>query len=194
MNIIEKEASEFNFFEGTYPSSIEELQDRLNTKLSIFKRKKDKLHFLNTLRKKVLNKKQVYEKTNGKVDNDYFIREMESGLFLIDQKIEVISRSYEYQPKYDDEFSSEQKSELNNSINEIKDKLNKQGFGQEVIFNELEELKEHLNLGKKNWFQLLKGKLIDSTVSQVVDKTVIEGVYKKLAEGFENLPELIDKI
>ena len=80
---------------------------------------------------------------------------------MVDQEIEEISQSYEYQPKYEDEFSSEQKSDLQSTLNDIKSKLSELGFGQQIIFDELDELKEHLNLGKKNWFQLLKGKLFD---------------------------------
>jgi len=187
MNMIEHEAFKFDFFKGTYFPTTKELQDRLESKLSIFEIKKDRLSFLSILRKKVVHKKQKH-----KNDSD-FIQCINSGLFLIDQKIEVISHSYEYQPKYDDKFNAEQKSQLHNSLNEIKEELKKQGFGQEVIFNELEELKEYLNLGKKNWFQLLKGKLFDLSVSKALDETVIKEVYKKLINGFENFPNLIDK-
>ena len=90
---------------------------------------------------------------------------------MVDQEIEEISQSYEYQPKYEDEFSSEQKSDLQSTLNDIKSKLSELGFGQQIIFDELDELKEHLNLGKKNWFQLLKGKLFDlseSSTSSIV--------------------------
>ena len=68
------------------------------------------------------------------------------------------------------------------------------GFGQQIIFDELDELKEHLNLGKKNWFQLLKGKLFDLTVSITLEETVIKGVYETLSDGFEDLPNLIENL
>ena len=196
MNIVEKEAlqyAEYEFFNGELHCTVANLTSDLSSKLYSLKRKKDKLFFLNILRKEVLNQKLEHEKTCSKV-NCGTSQEKETGLFVIDQEIEEISQSYEYQPKYTDEFSSEQKSELHNSLNEIKEKLTELGFGQQIIFDELDELKEHLNLGKKNWFQLLKGKLFDLTVNKVLKETIIKEVYEKLSEGFENLPELIDNI
>ena len=196
MNVIEKEAikyGEYEFFGGESICNIENLSEKLSSKLYSFKRTKDKLFFLNVLRKEVLNQKLEHEKTCSK-KNCGISEEKDSGLFAIDQEIEDISQFHEYQPKYPDEFNSEQKSELHNSLNEIKNKLNKLGFGQQIIFDELDELKEHLNLGKKNWFQLLKGKLFDLSVSKALEETAVKEIYKTLSDGFENLPELIDKI
>lgn len=196
MNVVEKEAveyAEYEFFNGEVNCTLVNLSSDLSSKLYSLKRKKDKLFFLNVLRKEVLNQKLEHEKDCSTV-NCAISQEKETGLFVIDQEIEEISQSYEYQPKQTDEFSSEQKSELHNSLNEIKDKLTELGFGQQIIFDELDELKEHLNLGKKNWFQLLKGKLFDLTVSKTLEETIVKEVYEQLSSGFENLPDLIDKI
>lgn len=196
MNIVEKEAveyAEYEFFDGELNCSVDNLSSDLSSKLYSLKRKKDKLFFLNILRNEVFNQKLEHEKTCSKV-NCGISQEKETGLFVIDQEIEEISQSYEYQPKYTDEFSSEQKSDLHNSLNEIKEKLTELGFGQKIIFDELDELKEHLNLGKKNWFQLLKGKLFDLTVSKVLEETVIKEVYETLSDGFEDLPNLIENL
>ncbi|MBR9846867.1 MAG: hypothetical protein GYB35_12535 [Algicola sp.] len=196
MNIVEKEAveyAEYEFFNGELHSTVDNLTSDLSSRLYSFRRKKDKLFFLNVLRKEVVNQKLKHEKTCSKT-NCGFSQEKDTGLFVIDQEIEEISQSYEYEPKYGDEFSSEQKSELHNSLNEIKDKLTELGFGQQIIFDELDELKAHLNLGKKNWFQLLKGKLFDLTVSKTLEETVVKEVYEQLSSGFKNLPDLIDKI
>lgn len=196
MTIVEKESLEYakhDFFNQEEHCTIDNLTGRLSSKLYSLKRNRDKLFFLNILRKEVLNQKLEHEKTCTTV-NCGISQEKEAGLFVIDQEIEEISKSYEYQPKYLDEFNSEQKSELHSSINEIKEKLTELGFGQQIIFDELDELKEHLNLGKKNWFQLLKGKLFDLTVTKVLKKTVVKEIYERLTEGFENLTELIDRI
>lgn len=196
MNVIEKEAleyAEYEFFNGELNSTIDSLSRELATKLYSLKRKKDKLFFLNILREKVLIQKLEHEKTCNNV-NCVISQQKEKGLFVIDQQVEEISESYEYQSKHSDEFSSEQKSELHNALNKIKDKLTELGFGQQIIFDEMDELKEHLNLGKKNWFQLLKGKLFDLTVSKALEKTIVNEIYKTLSKGFDNLPELINKI
>ncbi|RAV27520.1 hypothetical protein [Sinomicrobium soli] len=196
INIVEQEAIDYakrGFFDGQLVSNMENLTGELSSKLYNFKRKKDKLFFLNVLRKEVEKQKQEHEKTCKKV-NCSFSQEKNMGLFVIDQEIDDISQSYEYEPKYSDEFNPEQQSELYSTLNELKTKLTELGFGQQIIFDELDELKEHLNLGKKNWFQLLKGKLFDLSVSKVLEETVVKEIFKTLSDGFENIPKLIDNI
>jgi predicted nuclease with TOPRIM domain len=52
--------------------------------------------------------------------------------------------------------------EMEKKINEIIERLTVLGYGQEIIFDELQELKDlYTKLSKKTWGQLLKGKLID---------------------------------
>tara|TARA_R110002049_G_scaffold145662_3_gene308125 strand:+ start:32 stop:946 length:915 start_codon:yes stop_codon:yes gene_type:complete len=73
--------------------------------------------------------------------------------------------------------------ELNNKIDEIIDILKIQNFGQEILFNELEELKSlYGTLGKKNWGQVLKGKLVDLGLAQVINKEVMESIFKELTD------------
>ena len=61
MNIVEKEAEKFidNFFIGAIACDIEDLKDSLTSKLYNFNRDKDKLFFLNVLRKEVEKEKLV---------------------------------------------------------------------------------------------------------------------------------------
>jgi hypothetical protein len=71
------------------------------------------------------------------------------------------------------------KEEVSEVIDELMDKLNKLGMGQEILFDELQELKEmYGQLSKTNWGQLLKGKLIDLGLAQVIDKDTIKFVYE----------------
>lgn len=71
--------------------------------------------------------------------------------------------------------------ELDKKIDEIKTELWKLGLGQEIIFNELEELKEfYKKTDKKNWGQLLKGKLVDLGLSKLLDNDTISYIYKEL--------------
>lgn len=71
--------------------------------------------------------------------------------------------------------------ELNAKIDEIIDALKRQGAGQEILFEELEELKGlYKTLNKKNWGQVLKGKLIDLGLSQLISKEVMQEIFKEL--------------
>ncbi len=73
--------------------------------------------------------------------------------------------------------------ELNQKIDEIIETLNKQNLGQEILFEELQELKElYSKLSKKNWGQILKGKLIDLGLAQVINKEVMETIFKELTD------------
>ena len=70
--------------------------------------------------------------------------------------------------------------------------LEKLGFGQEIIFNEIDDLKNYFGIGKHNWFQLLKGKLFDIGLAYGVEKLVLEEMYSDLAKEVENvLPTLL---
>lgn len=198
MNIVEKQARGFvdSFFEckGQY-CNIDSLNRNLSNKLSNFTRDKDKLFFLNVLRKEVENEKLEHEKTcKTTSDKCSFSLEKETAMFLIDQEIEIISETYEFQPKKEDEFETFEKVDLHNKLNDIIEQLKTMGYGQEIIFNEIDELKENFNLGKKNWFQLAKGKFVDLAVSKLVEETVIKEIYSELSKGFKHLPKLIDNL
>lgn len=69
-------------------------------------------------------------------------------------------------------------------LNEVIEKLEKLGFGQEILYEELEELRSQINnLNKKNWIQLLKGKLMDLALSQVINKEVASFIFESLTNG-----------
>lgn len=77
---------------------------------------------------------------------------------------------------------------LNSKIDEIILLLKKQGFGQEILFNELQELKDlYTKLNKKNWGQILKGKLVDLAVSQIINQETAKTIFKALTEQILHL-------
>ena len=80
-----------------------------------------------------------------------------------------ISESQSYNSK--DYFSKKEVSEFSEKIDNLPldDLLNDIRLGQEVLFEELQDLKEQLeSLKKKNWGELLKGKLFDLTLSELI--------------------------
>jgi hypothetical protein len=192
MNIIEKEAIKFNdrgFYKGK--CEISELNSRLTDKIDVFNRERDKLEFLRILRELSVNDKVEHAKTCVGCN---FEETREIGLFVIDQQIDEINEYYEYEPKSKETFTTEEETKLQLKLNEIVDKLTELGYGQQIIFDELDELKAHFNLGKKNWFQLLKGKLVDLTVNKVLEETVVKEIYNGLAEGFKATTQFLNKM
>jgi len=190
MNIVEKEAE--IFYDKLYrigkEINLENLKAHITDRLSNFNRDRDQLDFLKILFQKNIKDKEEHAKTCTGCPYD---EKREIGSFAINQEIDRINRSYIYEVNIDDEFSVEQDSELHNKLNNILEKLERQGIGQEIIYEEIEDLKNHFNLGKKNWFQLLKGKLIDMTIKKVLDKTIVQEIYSELSEGFEQVVKMI---
>jgi hypothetical protein len=194
MNIVEREATDFidDLFGGSKPHTIKNLKENLSSKLYDFNRDKDKLDFLKILRQECLNQKEEHLKTCKKPDCG-FPEIRDNGLFVIDQEIDSINEYYSYEPKPKDKFTAEEESTLHSKLNDIIDQLEKQGLGQEIIYEEIESLKNHFNLGKKNWFQLLKGKVVDLTIQKALDKTIVAGIYATLSDGYRDVVKLIEK-
>lgn len=103
------------------------------------------------------------------------------GKIYVENKLKISSTDY-------DKISSSE-SEIARKIDEIIERLTTLGDGQEILFEELEELKDlYGKIGKKNWGQLLKGKLIDLGLSQIVNMDVINSIYQELTEQILRLP------
>jgi hypothetical protein len=77
-------------------------------------------------------------------------------------------------------FSEEEKRNVNVKIDEVLSELHKLHLGQEIIFDEIEQLRELLTLDKKNWKQNLKGKLLDMGLSKLLEKEMLEWIYRTL--------------
>jgi hypothetical protein len=78
---------------------------------------------------------------------------------------EVLIESVGY--KIDEKFSNSDKLAVNKSLDSLFEQLQELKLGQELIYNDLSEDIESLKqlmefLSKKDWFQLLKGKLLDA--------------------------------
>jgi hypothetical protein len=192
MNIIEKESEEFyeyGFLNSGIHQDLENIKSSLTSKLYNFNRDRDKLDFLKILRAKAIKDKEDHMKSCSGCGYD---EARDIAVFAIDQEVDDINRFFTYEPKTEDEFSNEQESKLHNKLNDILEELEKQGFGQQIIFEEIEDLKNHFNLGKKNWFQLLKGKVIDLTLKKVLNKTIVQEIYNQLSEGFEQAVKMIE--
>ncbi|WP_397445352.1 hypothetical protein [Polaribacter sp. R77954] len=86
-----------------------------------------------------------------------------------------------------DTFTSEEKYSFEQKIDQIIADLKDVKDGQELIFNELEELKKWFILGKKNWKQLLLGKTSEMVAAGVISSSISD----PLIEMTKELPNLI---
>ena len=109
------------------------------------------------------------------------------GQLTLDGKIYVENKRKSYKENYDD--ISSDKELIGSIIDEVLAELKKVGIGQEILFEELQELKElYSKLNKKNWGQIVKGKLIDLALSKLVENDTISYIYEKLTSHHLRLP------
>jgi hypothetical protein len=112
-----------------------------------------------------------------------------STLKTLHSKIKYIPSDIEQTTSFStaENFSEEEKKEVNRKIDEVLSELHKLHLGQEIIFNEIDELRNLLTLDKKNWRQNLKGKLLDIGLGQLLDKETVEWIYRTLTGDNLNL-------
>ncbi|UVD79369.1 hypothetical protein NWE55_14740 [Myroides albus] len=103
------------------------------------------------------------------------------GKMYVEEKQKTSKSNYE---KIDDN-----QLEFEKTIDQILLKLEKLGYGQQIIFEEIEELKDlHSKLNKKNFGQVLKGKLIDLALSKAIENDTISYIYNKITDEILKLP------
>ncbi len=194
MNIVEKEATGFidTLYRDGDVINLVNLKSKIESKLYGFKRERDKLDFLKIVRQLSLAEKNEHLKI-CQSPNCQFPEDRDLGVFAIDQEVDDINETYVFKPNSSDKFTAEEESNLHSKLNDIIEKLEKQGYGQEIIFDEIESLKNHFNLGKKTWFQLVKGKVVDLTLEKVLDESIVKDIYNSLSDGFSEVTKFIDK-
>lgn len=114
--------------------------------------------------------------------------------FAIEQELDKIFSNYspgDY--KNTEEFSTEEKLKISDKIEEILEQLNNVNLGQQILFEEINSLREHFNLDKKSWVQLLKGKLFEMATEKVIELTVAEMIFKTITESIKGGHFLLPK-
>ena len=184
---------EHELFSGQKRNTLEVLKDKIETKLYNFKKDRDKIVFLKTLKPLIIESKVEHEKT-CKTQNCDTSKKHEVSIYLVDQEIEDIENSYSYRESYGKEgsFTPEEEVEMNTRLDKFEEMLINLGLGQVIIFDEIGELKAHFNIGKKNWFQFAKGKLVDVSAEKVIEKTIIINGWNMLKEGYETVSKAIE--
>lgn len=102
-------------------------------------------------------------------------------------KIYIEEKRKTYKENYED--ISKSQAEINSRVDEIVEQLTKLGLGQEIIFDEINELKElYTTLNKKNWGQVVKGKLVDLALAKLIENDTMKFIYEGLTKHAFRLP------
>jgi hypothetical protein len=173
------------------------LKSDLETKLFDFKRDEDKKLFLLTIKKVLLSQKVEHYSVCEHTQHCPYIEDYKTALFVVGQELEVFSTANNYTVG-DDYFSELERTTINAKIDEIIDRLKamdlKTDVQMEVLYEELEDLKQRMQYDKKTFWQLVKGKLMEAVSSDIVNKTVAKEIYDRLAENITNVSRVIDTI
>lgn len=123
---------------------------------------------------------------NGYVQSNNIGRQADAQLTM-QGKLYIEEKRKKTKPNY--ESISDDRETIELKFNELYKKLEELGFGQQIIFDELDELRElYPTLNKKNWGQLVKGKLVDLGISQIINGDTMKMVYEHFTNDFFRIP------
>lgn len=79
---------------------------------------------------------------------------------------------------------------MSSKIDEMIEALKKAGVEREILFDEMQELKElYTKLNKKNWKQIVLGKLADMALGKIIEPDTMSSIYHRLTGDL--LPKLM---
>lgn len=170
--------NEFDY--GQNPFAVQTIE-RAKRELSNIKSDKDRITFLSTILEKVEEYKQEHMKI-CRGNNCDIEDEFSAITFYLSQELFPYGISLD-----EDTFTSDERNEASNKINELLTKIDtllndnqELKNGHEILFNELQELKDLYYLGKRKWHQLAIGKfseMVDgSIVSDTIGRTITESL------------------
>lgn len=83
---------------------------------------------------------------------------------------------------------SDSDKDLHTKIDFIIEELKKRGYADQIIFEEIEELREEIPVkNKKKFGQLVKGKIVDLVMSKAIDAAAGSEIFKELTNQAFNL-------
>ncbi len=128
-------------------------------------------------------KKRGYGNKNSEWETNDFLKITVKGAAYVERK----QKSSQAKTK------TNEKRVLNDKIDYVIDELKKLDeirFGQQIIFSEIEELRtDSKNLSKKSWGQLVKGKVLDLALKELISKKTAQFIYESLIDDkFSLLP------
>lgn len=138
---------------------------------------------LKTVESKILHDNSFLDLTHQWFESrgDYDQWKDDFNVFIFKPFIELLNWYLSESQSYnaEDYFSKIEISEFNEKLNNLEEKITKLGFGQEIIYDEIQELNELLkSLKKKNWSEIFKGKLMDLVIGKAISIEAMEMALK----------------
>ncbi len=186
MNIIQKQADEFVRYHMNDHNEYKIFIDKVRQQLYEYRKTTYKIEFIEY----VIQKAKIAfdehmliceDKNNCGVNKFY-----ENSLFFLQEELEELES--ELNPE---DFSREEKTLLNQTLQKIVEDLNTIKLGQQITYDdvkdEFEELKDLYYLNKKNWAQLFTGKLSEMVAGGVISETISKYLVEIIKKHYQEL-------
>lgn len=123
---------------------------------------------------------------NGYIQSNNIGNQADAQL-TINGKLYIEEKRKSTEPNY--QSISDNNEIIEQKFDELFTKLKKLGFGQQIIFDELDELRKlYSTLNKKNWGQLVKGKIVDLGLSQIINRDTMKMIYEHITDDILRIP------
>ena len=189
MNLIQQQTADFLDRKFDERGKYDDFIQKVRTQLYEYRKDAHKLEFIDHLMTLL---KQGYDKhlTRCEYPNDRgkcaINKNYENTLFFIQNERDEMIESL---PSTD--FSPQERTDINESLQKILADLDKIKMGQEITYDdliaELNDLKEFYYLNKKHWSQMLIGRLTEMVASGVISETISKDIVETVTKHYAGL-------
>ncbi|MBK8547771.1 MAG: hypothetical protein IPL63_10430 [Saprospiraceae bacterium] len=189
MNLIQQQTEDFLDRKFNERGKYDDFIQKVRTQLYEYRKDSHKLEFIDhlmTLLKQGYDKHLTrceYPNDRGKCDIN---KNYENTLFFIQNECDEMIESL---PSTD--FSPQERTDINESLQKILADLDKIKMGQEVTYDdliaELNDLREFYYLNKKHWSQMLIGRLTEMVASGVINETISKDIVETVTKHYAGL-------
>jgi len=164
--------------------------DDLTDEIEVFYESEDQINFLILLKKELENKLKDHEsKCQSTPEECHYSKVHNTAIFFVDQENQKIIEDNIQTSDWDNTYLNEQQVVgLNKKIDAALSQLEKLGLGQEVIFEEIEELKEKgKQIGLKDIKTLLLGKIVAYGERELMKEKTIQEIFHFMNESLKQI-------
>lgn len=170
----------------------QEFLGRLNEEIGLFRKNSDKIVHLRNIEIQFAKRKAEHELKCPQEPGDCPLsKKYDKCMFFVTQELENIAENYIDQSYFSSgnaDLTPDQISELHEKIDTVLSRLEMLGLGQEIIFNEIEELKSASSkVSMKDFQLLLLGKLVAFGESKLMGEKSIQDLFGMAGKAWDKM-------
>ncbi len=164
----------------------------LQNEADLFRKNKDKIGHLRNIELEIKKIKDDHEKICPHDPGScHKSKTLAKCLFFVDQELnEIVDENLDetYFSGKESVFDDNDITILHTKIDSVLERLDKLGYGQEIIYDEIEELKESSKkISKKDFKLLLLGKLVAFGERRLLGEQSVQELFTSAGEVFEKM-------